>query len=327
VHASGRAIRYGPRVQDRPAGIGDADIAAALVSGWGIEARELDYRAAGAGSYHWAAVDRLRRSWWVTVDGLGFEDSFDRLERALDTALILRGSGLEFVVAATPAATGALLWRLSPAYGMAVFPLLAGNSGEFGPHRVQDRPAVLDMLIALHRATPAVIGTASRTDLRLPGRVRLQVALRELDRPWTSGPYAEPARKALAAGAATAEDWLDEFDRLVAEVRADRADWVVTHGEPHPANIMWTPDGLRLIDWDTVQIAPPERDLWMLADDESLARYDKPVSTAGLALYRLWWRLADVAAYVDDLRRPHGSGGDAEAALAELTGYLADATG
>jgi len=313
-------------VQDRPAGLSDADVAAALVSGWGIEARELDHRAVGAGSHHWAVVDRLRRSWWVTVDGLGFDDSFDRLEQALDTALILRGAGLEFVVSATPAATGALLWRLSPAYAMAIFPMLAGHSGEFGPHRPEDRPAMIDMLAALHRATPAVLDVSPRTDLRLPGRVRLHVALRDLDRPWTAGPYAEPARKALAAHADTVEGWLDEFDRLVAEVRAGGTEWVVTHGEPHPGNVMWTPDGMRLIDWDTVQIAPPERDLWMLADDESLTRYGKPVSPAGLALYRLWWTLADVAAYVDDLRRPHGSGGDAAAALAELNGHFANAT-
>ncbi|WP_207232468.1 hypothetical protein [Micromonospora kangleipakensis] len=50
------------------------------------------------------------------------------------------------------------------------------------------------------------------------------------------------------------------------------------HGEPHPGN----PDpgtlGLRLIDRDTVQIAPPERDLWMLAGDtdEVLVGYAPP---------------------------------------------------
>jgi thiamine kinase-like enzyme len=41
--------------------------------------------------------------------------------------------------------------------------------------------------------------------------------------------------------------------------------WVVTHGEPHPANVIRTPGGLKLIDWDTVQLAPAERDLWMVA--------------------------------------------------------------
>ena len=63
------------------------------------------------------------------------------------------------------------------------------------------------------------------------------------------------------------------------------------------------------------------------ADDEVLARYAEaggsPVMPAGIALYRQWWVLADVAVYVDDLRRPHGDGADAAAALTYLTGYLA----
>jgi spectinomycin phosphotransferase len=40
---------------------------------------------------------------------------------------------------------------------------------------------------------------------------------------------------------------------------------VVTHGEPHPGNILRAAGGLYLIDWDTVGLALPERDLWMVA--------------------------------------------------------------
>ncbi len=49
--------------------------------------------------------------------------------------------------------------------------------------------------------------------------------------------------------------------------REDRL--VITHGEPHAANVMGSPGGLVLVDWDTVLLAPPERDLWGIADDES----------------------------------------------------------
>ncbi|WP_233624513.1 hypothetical protein [Actinoplanes sp. ATCC 53533] len=62
-------------------------------------------------------------------------------------------------------------------------------------------------------------------------------------------------------------------------------------------------------------------------DEEVLARYAEAgghtVTPAGIALHRQWWALADVAVYVDDLRRPHGDGEDAAAALTYLTGYLA----
>ena len=38
----------------------------------------------------------------------------------------------------------------------------------------------------------------------------------------------------------------------------------MTHGEPHAGNVMRTDEGRLLVDWDTVALAPPERDLWML---------------------------------------------------------------
>ncbi|WP_200211054.1 hypothetical protein [Micromonospora coerulea] len=65
---------------------------------------------------------------------------------------------------------------------------------------------------------------------------------------------------------------------------------------------------MRLIDRDAVQIAPPERDLWMVGGDtdEVLVGYTRatgrPVNAAGLALYRLWWNLADIARLIDEFR-------------------------
>ena len=36
----------------------------------------------------------------------------------------------------------------------------------------------------------------------------------------------------------------------------------------------------------------------------------------------MWWTLADIAIFVDEPRRPHGTGEDIAAALTYLTGYL-----
>jgi spectinomycin phosphotransferase/16S rRNA (guanine(1405)-N(7))-methyltransferase len=90
---------------------------------------------------------------------------------------------------------------------------------------------------------------------------------------------------------------------------------VLTHGEPHPGNTLRTKDGWRLIDWDTVKIAPPERDLWLLGGD--LAAY---TDTTGvdvlpemLTLFRLRWEITDLAMEVERFRRPHtGDANDEE---------------
>ena len=40
---------------------------------------------------------------------------------------------------------------------------------------------------------------------------------------------------------------------------------MITHGEPHPGNILRSRGRLLLIDWDTAGVALPERDLWHVA--------------------------------------------------------------
>lgn len=73
------------------------------------------------------------------------------------------------------------------------------------------------------------------------------------------------------------------------------------------------PDGsLQLIDWDTVAVAPRERDLALILDGsaEVLAAYQRtagPITprSAALELFTHWWALADISEFVQLLRRPH----------------------
>ena len=63
-----------------------------------------------------------------------------------------------------------------------------------------------------------------------------------------------------------------------------------------------------LIDSDTVGLAPPERDLWMVVTDtgDEARRYTtatgRPVDQAALSFYRIRWALDDVSAFVHQLR-------------------------
>jgi spectinomycin phosphotransferase len=90
---------------------------------------------------------------------------------------------------------------------------------------------------------------------------------------------------------------------------------VVTHGEPHPGNLLRLPGGYLLVDWDTVGLAVPERDLWLVATESAdLARYaaatGRTPDPAALAFYRLRWYLDDVAAFAGQFRSPHGRTAD-----------------
>ena len=91
---------------------------------------------------------------------------------------------------------------------------------------------------------------------------------------------------------------------------------------------MSTEHGLVLLDWDTVAMARPERDLWMLADvDESLLRDYERLSGIVLDLevlrgFRRLWAVTDLAMYTADMLREHVDNGDTRRALAAVCSVL-----
>jgi len=82
-------------------------------------------------------------------------------------------------------------------------------------------------------------------------------------------------------------------------------------------------DGLP--DWDTVGLALPERDLWMVAGDDAGAagRYTeltgRPVSGAAMQMYKMRWSLDDIALAVRDFRAPHEQNEDSRLTWEALT--------
>jgi spectinomycin phosphotransferase len=312
----------------RPEGLADDAVLDALRAGWEFDAQVAEHVPVGGGSYHWevtdatglrcfATVDDLTRKAWLGTTG---DETFAGLQRALDTALALSDAGLGFVVAPLRTRDGESLRRLDSRYGIALYPFVSGEVGQFGRFENDEhRGAVISMLAELHNAggSPArVVG------FELPGLEHLEGALRELDVPWSGGPLSEPARAAVADAASELTELLALSARLAAEAQAEGGEWVITHGEPHAGNILRTSDGWRLVDWDTVAIAPRERDLWMPllgADDELADLYGKPVSTAALDFFRLAWDLKDLAEYLVVFRSPHEENADTVRQLQALT--------
>jgi spectinomycin phosphotransferase len=301
----------------------------ALAGSWDLTVDELQYVPRGFGSYHWVARAPGGGRYFVTVDDLDTkpwlgadpDSTFEGLHAAFDTARLLRDRvHLPFVVGPIPTRTGDVTRRLTPRYSLAVFPFIDGRTGDFDDPLSPDRRArVLRILAALHLSTLAVASRARRHGVDLPGRADLEVALGDLCQPWTGGPFSEPSRRRLADRGAVVSAWLRRFDELAAQVEST-AELVITHGEPHPSNLITLRDRVLLVDWDTVALAPPERDLWMLDDGstDSLAPYSqatgRTVDYAAVALYRLSWTLADIAAFVALFRSNHQRNQDTEEA-------------
>jgi hypothetical protein len=300
-----------------------------LADGWGLPVEAVHYAAVGGGSYHWVVNDADGQCGFATADDLDVkpwlgdtrESVFEGLSRSFGTAVALRDDGLRFVTAPIPTSSGETLRRFESHYTVALFPFVAGQAGTFGRYETAERAALLAMLAELHQATPVVAAVARRVDLGVPGRRRLEAALQELDKTWKGGPSSEPARQLLAPHAAYVDELLSLFDRLCADVATSRSDWVVTHGEPHGGNLMCTGEGYVLVDWDTVALAPRERDLWMLAEETGTytdATGHEP-DEVGVNFFRLTWDLEDIAAFTGELRSPHEDDDDTEKAYGALT--------
>jgi spectinomycin phosphotransferase len=307
-------------VRAAPPDIDDGALVAALRDGWGFGAEALEYEAVGGGSHHWHVADATGTRRFVTVDDLGHkpwlgdvrDDTFAGLDDAFATARALHDRGLEFVAAPLPTRDGGVLRRLDARYALSLFPFLGGTAGPFGRYEHDDdRRSVVSMLAALHQVPVDSVPRVRSAGPALPGRRHLEAALRDRDEPWTAGPLSEPARRAVQQAAGELAELLARADRLAGEAAARDGRWVVTHGEPHPANVVRDGDERFLVDWDTVALAPPERDLWLVVDDGTDAgdayaqATGRRIDAAALDYFRLMWGLKDLAEYLNVLRSPH----------------------
>ncbi len=312
-----------------PPGLPDAAIESALQRGWGFRADTIEYAPLGFGSHHWLVAAAGRR-WFVTVDDLAtkardpdepLKGPQGRLRVALQAARRLRDHGLEFVVAPLAAVGGAITVAAARGFEMAVYEHVAGIHHTWGPYPSRrERMAALELVVRLHRAPEGLQADAGREDFEVPRRHQLVAAIGDIGSTWLEGPFAERARDLLAPHADAVSTALTRFDQLTDGVRSGSDRWVITHGEPHQANTIGTAEGVVLIDWETLLVAPPERDLWMMAleDREVLVRYETRTRRAAdpdaLVAYRLWWDLAEIAAYIDQFRRPHETTDDTRVA-------------
>jgi aminoglycoside phosphotransferase (APT) family kinase protein len=324
-------------VLTRPVALSEAALAQILERQWDLSVASLAYLPLGAGSHHWEVVDGNGRRWFVTVDELdakrqepdeSLDAAFERLLAALTTARQIRDAGLAFVVAPRPAADGRPVVR-DGVFAAAVYPFVEGVSFAWGPFTTPaHRQGVLEAVCALHQAPASARSSALEDDFTIPFRGELRRAGEGTDG-WDRGPLGAGARELLAANRGRLDRAFDRYDRLVVDAQSSAGPQVVTHGEPHPGNSMLGPDGWMLVDWDTVLLAPPERDLWLLdpGDGSALAAYEERTGRCPdvtlVELYRLRWDLADIAVSVHDLRRDHTGTEDDQRSLQRLDVLLA----
>ena len=87
-----------------------------------------------------------------------------------------------------------------------------------------------------------------------------------------------------------------------------------THGEPHSDNQLLTATGRYLVDWESLKLAPRERDLRDLVDAGATVEADPDM----LELFDLEWRLDEVDQYIAWFAAEHDGTEDDRIAFDDL---------
>ena len=303
-------------MRERPDHVADDDVLATVRAAWDPEVTAAEHLPVGFGAHHWVASADGSPRLFVTLDALGPRHSPDSLEGAYAGAALLFRAGLEFVVPCRSSSSGP--FTVPFAGGMlSATPWVEGAVA--GPGDLPDRPSAeanARLLGRLHAATPPpclpvwcplVDDDFAATLARLTSS------------PWDSGPYAERARLALRVRLDAVVHWVSAYHSLAAEART--RSWVATHGEPHTRNQLLTADGLRLVDWESLKLAPRERDLRTLVDSghADLAAPHWPM----IEMFDLEWRLDEISQYAAWFAAPHTGTASDEVALGGLIEELA----
>ncbi len=308
-----------------PADLPDFALRAVLEAGWSLTATALIYLPVGFGSHHWEVTDPTGERRFVTIDDLRtrrlssaepLAASFQRLRASLSAAQALKTVDSNVLVAPLPNSEGEPVTRFADFFAVAVYPLVEGETFEWGTYTDQHRRAVLDLVIVVHSAPTKVRDRALRDDYVIPFRDTVTALLEgSLSVDTGLGPYTQPAVELLTSHSAQVRQAFAHYDDLVTEVGAEPG-LVLTHGEPHPGNTMRTEDGWLLIDWDTALAAPPERDLWDLdpGDGTLHAAYTAATGVVPrpnlLELYRRRWDLTEIAVCLARFCEPHAETAD-----------------
>lgn len=285
---------------------------AAVRRGWLPGAVTADYLPVGFGSHHWRVEDRSGTPWFASADEVDDDDGLDLLDAAFGVAAAARAAGVVGAHGPLPSHEGPTVLRAGR-WAVSVQPWVDGRAGSFSDRwDSTDAEALVRLLAGLHD----VDHPAPAEEHDLPGRADLERSLAEVSAGRTppGGALREAVADLLAPRLGAVRRGLDALD---APGSGDAGRLVVTHGEPHPGNVVRTTTGLVLVDWDTARRAEPERDLWLVAartDLDVAARYEeltgRVVDRSRLRARERRWALADVASFVPDLLAAQRAGAD-----------------
>jgi spectinomycin phosphotransferase len=229
------------------------------------------------------------------------------------------------------------LWAVLESYTLICYPFVDGRDG-YTVDMTEEHWRVLGAaLVALHTAEvpPRLAALLRRERFEPTWRVQVRGFLAGLDQVVPPDAAATELVVFLRERRTEVTGLVDEAEARAAVLEADPPPFVLCHGDAHAGNVLIDQAGaLYLVDWDTLVLAPKERDLMFVggaqgfrgcSPEEEVARFARGyghalVDRRALAYYRYERIVQDFAAYCAQLLLSTEGGEDRPQALRYLKG-------
>jgi len=310
--------------------ISDEQLIACLQLNYGMQIAEVDFLQLGndMNTAVYRVVGADARPYFLKLRS----GNFDEITVAIPN--LLSAQGMTRIIAPIPTRAGQL-WARMDAFAVILSPFVAGQNGF--EVEVSDRQRI-EIGVALKGLHSANVPEALRQ--RLP-RESFSPYWRDLVREYQARAedtaFAEPVAAQLTALLRTKRAVIDNLvlraEQLGTMLQSQSLEFVVCHADIHGGNLLIDPDGsLFIVDWDTLILAPKERDLmfigagidsiWPSAREQALFYQGygaTKIDPNALAYYRYERIVEDIVAYCEQLLLTDQGGDDREEGLRQLT--------
>jgi spectinomycin phosphotransferase len=293
--------------------ISDEQIAGALRAAYGLDIAQIIFLPLGAdrdtGVYRAVANDAT--PYFVKLRS----GNFDEITVAIPK--LLHDQGIRQVIAPILTQSGALWTRLEN-FQLTLFPFVVGQNGYEIPLTDDHWVEVGQVLKGLHTAPlpPDMAAHIPKETFSDHWREVVKQFQRQVAETTFDDPVSAALADLLQAQEATVSTLIRRAERLGEVLQKQPPPFVLCHADIHAANLLIEADGtLHVVDWDTIMLAPKERDLMFVAggqygddrtpEQEETLFYEgygqTEVNAIALAYYRYERIVEDFAAYSDEI--------------------------
>ncbi len=247
-------------------------------------------------------------------------------EAAVTLPKWLSDQGVAQIIPPLATQTGQLWASLDP-FTVILYPFVTGQNAYEVPLTVDHWR---EFGVALQRMHTAVVPPAIRRSIPqetyTPAwRDSVNLSLQRVDTERFDEPLAQQTATLVQAKRAETRDLVARAEQLAQILQAQAPAQIVCHADLHAGNFLITPDStLYIVDWDTLILAPKERDLmyvggglaggWHTPQTETTLFYEgygtSQIDPVALAYYRYERIVQDIAIYCEELLAGRGSAED-----------------